>query len=1195
MLLEIIRFEVNYNLRRPATYIYFAILFLLSFLFMTTDAVVIGGGTGNILKNSPFVVARSIAILTLFGSIITTAIAGTAILRDFEYKSHELFFTTKLTKPAYLLGRFIGSFLCTLLSYSGIIIGLALGSVMWWLEPDKVAPFNVMTYLVPFVVFVVPNVLFFAAMFFAVGTLSRNMLVVYVQGIALLVLYNLAGYLLQNLDNDMLSALADPFGVRAFGLSTRYWTPAEKNALHIPLESFMLYNRLLWLGISAGVVALTYQLFRFSTTNLNFRRKKNPVMTAAKKIAEYSAISLPPTTLQFTLAMRMKQLAAVTTFHLRSIIKEIPFLAISIIGMITFFIGAVNADSLFGTTVYPVTYIMGESLNGFALFFLILTTFYAGELTWRERQLRLAQTHDALPLPTWLSLAGKIVALCLAQAGLLLLLILTAIIVQTSKGYYNYEPLLYLKFAFGTMFPGLLQITLLAFFIHTLVNNKYLGHIVVVLFYIAQITLSSVGFEHHLYNFGTTTEIVYSDMNAFGHFVWPRFVFESYWLTVAVVLAAISNLFWVRGTESGGKMRMRIARARLTKPAVTFSAACIIIVGGTGGYIFYNTNVLNKYETSKDSEAQTAKYEKLYKKYARLPQPRVVGVFVNTDIFPETRIFVMRGHYTVVNKSGVPIDTLAVNFNAGVTNRRLDIDIPHTTILHDTLNGFALYKLTKPMLPGDSAKFAFDVIYDKPGFANSGSNTNIVGNGTFINSGYLPTFGYSEDGELTDDDDRKEQGLPRKERMASIDDTLARRNTYISNDADWIDFETIVSTSSDQIAIAPGYLQKEWQSGGRRYFHYKMDSKILNFYSFLSARYEVFRDTWNGVNIEIYYHKGHEYNLARMNAGIKASLEYFTKNYSPYQHRQVRIIEFPRYATFAQSFPNTIPYSESIGFIARIADPAEDLDFPYYVTAHEVAHQWWAHQVIGGNVQGSTLLSESLAEYSALMVMEKEYGRDRMKKFLHYDLDRYLRGRSVETKKELPLMLVENQQYIHYNKGSLIMYALRDYIGEAALNTALAKFIHDKAFQQPPYTNAREFVGYLRDATPDSLKYLIGDFFETITLYENKAESADAKKLSSGTYQVTLKITAKKLKADSLGNERPVALGDWIDIGIFDEHEDPASKLGKPLYLQKYRITKPEETIVLTVAGKPKKAGIDPYNKLIDRTPEDNAKEVNVQ
>jgi aminopeptidase N len=419
--------------------------------------------------------------------------------------------------------------------------------------------------------------------------------------------------------------------------------------------------------------------------------------------------------------------------------------------------------------------------------------------------------------------------------------------------------------------------------------------------------------------------------------------------------------------------------------------------------------------------------------------------------------------------------------------------------------------------------------------------------------------------------------------MADVNDAEARKNNYVTPDADWVTFEATVSTSPDQIAILPGYLQKEWTQSGRRYFQYKMDSKILDFFSVLSARYEVKRDRWNDVALEIYYHRGHEYDLDQMMKGMKAALDYCSSQFGPYQHRQVRIVEFPRYQTFAQSFPNTIPYSEAIGFIAKV-DPkdAEDIDYPFYVTAHEVAHQWWAHQVIGGNVQGATLLSETMAQYSALMVMKKEFGAEKMSRFLKYELDRYLRGRSVEQKKEVPLERVEEQPYIHYQKGSLVMYALQDYIGEAQLNRALAGYLQTVKFQEPPYTNSLELIAHLKSAIPADLRYLVTDLFETITLYDNRAIAAVAKGTGSeGKYEVALKFSAKKVRADELGVEKEVAMDDLVDVGAVDDK-------GDPLWLEKRRLHQGESEVRFTVSRLPAKAGIDPLNKLIDRKPDDN-------
>jgi ABC-2 type transport system permease protein len=245
-------------------------------------------------------------------------------------------------------------------------------------------------------------------------------------------------------------------------------------------------------------------------------------------------------------------------------------------------------------------------------------------------------------------------------------------------------------------------------------------------------------------------------------------------------------------------------------------------------------------------------------------------------------------------------------------------------------------------------------------------------------------------------------------------------NLFTPN-SDWISFHAIVSTSADQIAIAPGYLQRDWEKDGRHYFEYSMgDTHVLDFYAFLSGRYAVRKEVYQGVNgpvnLEVYYDPAHPYDIDDMLASSRAGLAYYEKNFSPYQFKQYRILEYPRYRTFAQSFPNTVPFSEAIGFIIRLAKPT-DVDLTYFVTAHELGHQWWGHQLIGGRVQGSNMMSETLAQYSAYMVMQQKYGKDYMHRVLRHFLDRYLRGRADEVRHERPLALVEREAYVWYEQG----------------------------------------------------------------------------------------------------------------------------------------------------------------------------------
>lgn len=1205
MFKEIFLFELKYRLKRPATYIYFALLFLMAFMAMLGLAgafgasVIIGDASGGkVYANSPYQINWIVTLLSWFGVLITCSMMGTPIFRDFEHKTHSLYYTTPITKAGYLFGRFWGSFLVTLLVFTGVALGAMAGTVMPWVEADKIGPFNLMWYLQPYLTIIIPNLLLTGVIFFTLATLTRSALSIYVGGVIFLVLYGISSSLTSDLDNEAIANLLDPLGANAIYLTQRYWTTAERNSLMLPYSEYVLLNRALWLGIGLALLALCYFRFSFSFANAGiklFRRRNSPETAGAFVPSE--RLQLPKVKQRFSFSLSLTMFRKLTKLEYKGIIKSVYFIAIAAAGVIFLFVSGAQIGKMYDTTLFPVTSQVVQILSGtFALFFLIIITFYAGELTWRERDNRINQIYDALPIPNWVPFASKLGALILVQVSLLLVIMVCGIIIQTFKGYYNYELDVYAKGLFGIQLIDYALLCVLAMLVQVIVNNKYLGHFVMVVYYLLNIFKGQLGWEHNLYSFSSDPGITYSAMNGYGHFVWPFTVFKIYWGVFALLLAVLANMLWPRGTETMLKWRFKLAALQLNRPTMAVTGAGLAIFLVTGGYIYYNTNILNEYRTSDEREEQLAKFEKTYKKYDGIPQPRITDVSLHVDIYPQERSYAFKGHFWMKNKHSQPIDSVHLMLSDEAEVKKMAFSGQAKLVLEDKPNGYYIYELAQPLQPGDSLQLQLDLLYETKGFRNSGSNTGIVYNGTFINSEYLPKIGYQPGVELSQDDVRKEHGLEPKPRMADVADSVARRNTYISNEADWINFEATVSTSPEQIAIAPGYLQREWTEGNRRYFHYKMDAPILNFYSFLSASYAVKKDKWispagKEVAIEIYYHPGHDYNLGRMVKGVKKSLSYFTKNFSPYQHRQVRILEFPGYASFAQAFPNTIPFSEAIGFIADVDDDnPEDIDYPFYVTSHEVAHQWWAHQVIGGNVQGSVLMSETMSQYSALMVMKQEYGEEKMNKFLKYELNSYLLGRATERKKEMPLYRVENQGYIHYRKGSLVMYALANYIGEEKLNAALREYVRQVAFQEAPYTNSLEFMQYIRRATPDSLQYLVTDMFENITLYENKANETKYEKLKNGKYKVTLTVNAKKLYADSLGAETEAKMNDWVDIGVMARKKIDGHWQDKPLYMQKHRLQSGENTFEFIVDEKPEKAGIDPYNLLIDRNPSDNTK-----
>ncbi|MES2130602.1 MAG: M1 family aminopeptidase [Pseudomonadota bacterium] len=1186
-MLAIMRFEARQRLKMLSTWVYFAMFLALALLWMAAaggvfkEAYVTFGGKVHI--NAPRSIESTVAFLGSLGVIVVAAMMGRSVQQDFEYDMHHFFFSAPIRKADYVFGRFFGAMSALAVVFTSILLGAWLGTYIPGVDPDKLGTATPLMYLLPYTRLVLPNLFIFGSIFFVVAALSRRMLPVYVASVVMLIGYMIAPSLAQDLDFKTLAALMDPFGTMALRRLTEYWTVTDKNTLMVPFEGVYLLNRLIWMGFSLVVLLLGYWRFHF-ISNVDSRAGHGEGETPVYLSQAAANTAEKPDFQGRSLGMLLLKSC---WFNLRESVKNVYFVVIALAGVLSVFATSIDMGSYYGTATLPATYKVLELIADISsLFMLIITTFYAGELVWREREAHMAQMLDALPVPSWLPLVGKTTGLIGLQAVMLFVLMICGILIQAFKGYFTFEIGLYLQSLFLIQLPQYALIAMLAVALQVLINHKYLAYFAMILYYVATITFSSLGLDHPMVLYATSPQFQYSAMNGWGHYLLRERWFELYWGGFALMLMTASLVFWPRGCNAELGSRLQLARRNLSVPVLASFALGLAIFAGAGTVLYYHLHVCGNFQTTYQRDEERAQYELRYKKLADIAQPRITDVQVKVDIVPESRSLYVKGVYDLHNKGSAPISEIYIqeDRNAAIRALRFGQKVRH--LVDDKQRGFYGYKLSNPLPAGAHMKLEFDLAFEPGGIFGIGQDTPVVGNGTFFSNAYMPHIGYQQGAELQDDRDRKKHGLTPKERALPRDDRKGLADNYISNDADWVGFDAVVSTSSDQVAVAPGTLDREWTEKGRRYFHYKMDKPILNFYSFQSARYEVRNDRWEDVAIEVYYQPGHDYNIDRMVRGVKTSLDYYTRNFSPYQHKVVRIVEFPRYALYAQSFPNTIPYSEGVGFIAKVDDKnPKDVDYPFYVTAHEVAHQWWAHQIVGGNTRGSTVLSETLAEYSALMVMKKTVGPDKMRRFLRYDLERYLLGRTFENKKELPLAQNENQDYIHYRKGALAMYLLQDLVGEDQVNAVLHDLLAKYAYQGAPYPSVTALVDALRRVTPADKAYLIDDLFEAIVLYENRATSAAGRKRADGKYEVTLVASAAKVHAGELGEEKDAPLKDYIDFGVDD-------KDGKPLVRERRLVTNKEVTVLFVVNGRPAKAGIDPDNKLIDRKPADNMIEV---
>jgi ABC-2 type transport system permease protein len=1198
MFFKIAGFEFRYQLRQPIFWVAVILFGLLAFGSVASDNIQIGS-TDNVHKNAAYVVGMTTLFFAVIYMFVTTAFVANVITRDDETGFGSIVRSTPIRKFDYLYGRFVGAFLASALAFTVVPLGLMLGSAAPWVDPETLGRFDPHVYLYAYAVMALPVIFLTSSLFFTVATVTRSMMWTYVGVIVLMVLRTIFSVILSKPGLEHIAGLFEPFGFGAFGEATRYWTPSERNILVPAIAGDILWNKLIWMGVALSVLALAYRLFNFQSSERSGRSRKAAAMAAiADAAAPEAAASAPGRLIKptFTMGTAWAQVWARTRLDAAQVFRSPAYFVLlglaALLSVANLWLG--TDVGTYGGRIFPVTRVMIQQLtNAFTFFAAVIAIYYAGELVWRERERRTHEIIDAAPVPDWAFVAPKTLAIALVLISTLVVGVAVAILIQLIKGFTDVE---IGKYLLWYVLPNAIDMTLiavLAIFIQALSPHKFLGWGLMVVFLISQLVMGNLGLEHNLYQYGGGPSVPLSDMDGQGDYWIGADWFRLYWAAFAVVLTILAYGLWRRGTETRLAPRLRRLPGRLKGATGLALALAVAVFVGSGVYIFINTNVWNPYRTHLGDEKFAADYEKKYLRYETLPQPKIAKVALNFQLYPREPRVVTSGTYLIQNRTAAPISVLHVRFVRDLVVNSLSVQGAHLQSDDEVFN-YRIYAFDTPLQPGETRTLSFTTTHAQHGFKNSNNVLDVVPNGTFVNDQQLtPHLGMDRSELLQDRAKRRKYGLPPELRMPKLGQPGADAVNYLRHDSDWVNADITVSTDADQIPIAPGYKVSETVQNGRRAIRFITNSPVLNFFSALSARYAVSTDRYRGVDISVYYDPAHPWNVDRMKATMRAGLDYFQANFSPYQFHQVRILEFPApQGSFAESFTNTIPWSEGIFFIADNRDPTR-IDMVTYVGAHELGHQWWAHQVIGADEQGSTVLSETLAQYSAAMVMKHMYGPDMMRKFLKFELDSYLRSRGGDVLEEQPLEKVENQQYIHYRKGSLVMYRLQDEIGEDAVNRALRHLIHDYAFKGPPYPTSLDLVKDLRQEAPADKQQLITDLFEKITLYDIKATNARATRRADGRYDLTLTVTAKKLYADGQGRETEAPMNEGVQVGAFDV--EPAQKgfdPGKVIALERVQLHSGVQTLKLVVSRLPKFAGVDPYNTMITRNSEENETKV---
>jgi ABC-type transport system involved in multi-copper enzyme maturation permease subunit len=262
MLRHVAGFELRYQLRSPGFWITFLVFFLMAFAAAASDQLTIGGKGGNVHVNAPYVIAQTTLILTLFGLFVAAAFVANAVVRDDETRFGGILHSSRLTVRDYLIGRFAGAWAAGMLALAAIPLGNALGAAMPWVDPETVGPFRAGWYLYAWLALCGPTLLITSALLYSVALLTRSMPLTYVGVMVLIVGYLVTLGLLSDPRHEPVITLVDPFGLAALQILTKYWTAADRNTLMPALEGPLLWNRLLWIGATAVLLAFALRFYR---------------------------------------------------------------------------------------------------------------------------------------------------------------------------------------------------------------------------------------------------------------------------------------------------------------------------------------------------------------------------------------------------------------------------------------------------------------------------------------------------------------------------------------------------------------------------------------------------------------------------------------------------------------------------------------------------------------------------------------------------------------------------------------------------------------------------------------------------------------------------------------------------------------------------------------------------------------------
>lgn len=1042
---EFFAFDLRYMLRQPLPWILLVMFGGLAFAFFMLPPIFLTV-TGASTLAAPSTQGFFLGMLTILGSFAFSGMLASNVLRDFEAKAMDLLLVNPVSVRSYLTGRILAGLVC-----AGVIFGVAALGLMIAAKitgPSAPAVVILTGGVFSFALVALPNLFFMSAFSVTLACKTRSVASVYGGVLLLYLMYMMSVFPMLGLSEDnqfWLAGLLDPYGTRALSYAGLGQTAAFLDT-HLPILGprgiLFFLNRALWVSIGLGLCVWT--AIKFRPLEAKVARKQSSKKSKKAEVAPpvVGIHAFRPVT--FSLLTPLRQIGQFVLFDTKSLWRTSAFRIMLGLTLVALVVAMLQVDGIYGSRAFLTTARMIVALqDSFPMPMMVLAIAMTADLLLKDEAAHFSGIANALPV----SPLVRLLAHWLALVSTLGLYILGVVVLawSCSPG----EDFAPWGVVAKTELTSAALMVSLAIAIQSLCKNRFTSYLVFIAVVAAGKAAALFNPDLAMWGYATMPLSGFSDLSGFGDSMteWANAALA--WSGVAAVLLTTVFILSQRLKRDGGSWKGQRAFGPL--------AAGVVLAAYAGAVLI----ILPKSEDSTGAlQARQAQYERNYKQYEGAPQLRVRGIDSTVDLFPSSGRATVKSEYLLVNASETPIQRIYLTVNP----RALPVvtGLPaHRVVLNDNATGFRILELATPVAPHESIPLQFVTEIEESRF-NSLDGESIMANGTFFNNQqYFPQLGYLTRDELTDPEDRRKQHLPAQKPLARAA-AANRGENQLEGQADWVALHTVISTEPDQIALTSGELVKSWKVANRAYFEYRTPHDVLPYFGIASARYSVRKVKSGHVTFEAYFDAKHERNVNQLIDFTRRTVEFYEKTLGEYPASTMKLVEISSPLNIAQSLPGMLVLSDSSEF-TRDSESAKPNPL-LFLAAHEVGHQWWANQVVGANALGANVVTETLAQYGALRVIQKYEGKDGYAKALRYDEGLYQHSKKQETE---PSLIDTTKNFMAYHKGALVFDKLTQSLGAPAVQSALKNFYDKYRFSQAGYPTAIDLQQSLCEATSE--------------------------------------------------------------------------------------------------------------------------------